>query len=574
MRIGIRLRTLAIAAATLVAAMPSLGRAQESSQRSVNALEPSKPDDPVVVVSITKLDRLMGDLSYMAGVLGQEQVAGMAQGAIMGFTSGIDRSRPIGIMGKLVDGAPAAIVFLPSSDIKRFLRVLEAQTGPADELDDGTLVIALGASLIYIRQQGDWAYAAQSPEMLEGLPEDPLPWLAGMDTAYDIGVRLNIQALPEDQREMVVSQIREGFESAMQAQPSDQAEQILQAGTQSIEQLEMVINETDVLQFGLAIEPANKQFKIEFAMTGAAGTELAEVYDGTKSIPSKFASVVQPTLAAYFHGASSLSPKGVEQNKASIAQVTDTFSSSLESIDGLSETDREELERFFDRLIEIGEDTLSEGKSDVGGMISLEDNQLNAVAGIFVSDGEKVANLAKDLAKKVENAGAGSELRFTFDASNYQGVVLHYVEVDIPAGQEQPRQIFGDTLRLTIGTGSDAVYLALGKQSESLLKGFIDSAKSDEVGNRPISQGQIRLLPILEFAQSLYGTDPGLAPIADALAPVIDALSRSPEVDRVRFVTDAIPQGSSTAIMIDEGIFRASGVAAAQGMQGGVPGGF
>ena len=41
--------------------------------------------------------------------------------------------------------------------MKTVLNRLEAQAGPVDELNDGTLVIAVGVNTIYIKQQGDWA---------------------------------------------------------------------------------------------------------------------------------------------------------------------------------------------------------------------------------------------------------------------------------------------------------------------------------------------------------------------------------------------------------------------------------
>ena len=96
------------------------------------------------------------------------------------FTQGIDMTKPIGVLVPLVDGMPQPVGVIPTSDAKGVLKRLEAQTGPADELDDGTLVIAIGANTIYIKQQGDWAVVAADREHLKAAPLDPTPLFEGI----------------------------------------------------------------------------------------------------------------------------------------------------------------------------------------------------------------------------------------------------------------------------------------------------------------------------------------------------------------------------------------------------------
>jgi len=560
MQLGNRLRGLVIVAAVLAFGLPTSLLGQEKPQRITSEVQAAGEGDPVAVVSIANLNKIFADIRYMAEVAGQEQAAQTIEFLASSYTTGIDRTRPWGVAVQMIDGAPSPLIFLPSKDIKRFLRILEAQIGPPDDLGNGKLAIALGANIFFIQQVGDWAFAAPDEAMLENLPADPSAWLAGMGDVYNVGLRANVQALSPEQRELVISQLREGFETGMAQQPAESAEQIREVAERSLDQLESLINESNVIQAGFAIEPANKRLKFEFAATAVTGSELAEIYDGSKVIPSKFASVISPEAVAFFHAASSISPKGIEQSKASLKEAVASTRGTLELAENLSETDRKELLVFLDRLIEIGAATLDEGKSDVGGMIRIDDEQLNAVAGFFVSDGSKVAQLAKDLAAKLRESGQAEQLKFLFDADNYKGVVLHYVETDVPESETQVRQIFGPTIRLIIGTGPDAVYLAAGKEGESFLKGLIDSASGDQGGERPLVQAELRLLPILEFAQGLYAND--------AVESMIEILSSNDQSDRVQFVTETVPRGSVTALTIGEGILRAVGsaVAAQAGM--------
>lgn len=567
MRLRNRLR-FPLMAFALVAMLPALASAQDTPQIATRNAPADAADssmgEPVVVVSVTSLERLMKDINYVASAVGQANAGSIFQMMATTYTNGIDRTRPIGVAVFPSDEFPVTTVFVPTSDVKRFLRSLEAQLGPPDELDDGTLVIAAGQMLLYIRQKGDWAYFAQSDEMFDKLPEDPMPWLAGMDETYDIGVRVNVQSLTPEQRELIVSQLRQGFEAAMQGQTPEQAEQMLQFGGQSLEQLALVINDTDKLQFGFAIDQQAKEVRFETMSTAVKGTDLALMYEAQKAIPSKFSSVIKPEAAGFFHGAGSIGPQGIEQAKASLEQATGSIESALDSAEAMSEEQRAEFEAFFERMIEIGVETISEGKTDGGGLLTLSDQELNTVAGFFVSDGSKVAQLAKDLAAKIEASGAEKAPTFTFDAGDYKGVTMHYIEAEVPANNNEAQQVFGDTLKITIGTGPDAVYLAMGKSSEAMLKSLIDEADTDTVGERPLSQGQIRLLPILEFAQSINADE--------TVAAMIDALVRSSAADSVSFVSNSIERGAEFSLSIGEGILKSIGAAiASQQGQGGGP---
>lgn len=547
---GNRMRSLLVAAAACLAVAPTQVRAQEA-PAAAPAAPAVEAGEPVLVVSIASVDRMIQDVNYVSGALGQAQGGGIFAMMAANFTNGLDRTRPIGVYLAAPFGERAAVLFLPTSNVKQFLKGLEPQLGPADEFDDGTLAIAAGTNVLYIRQQGDWAYASQTREALKGLPDDPLPWLQEMGEEYNLGVRVNVQAFTPEQRQMFLDQLRQGFEQAIAQQPAEQADQIRQMGESSLAQLEMMINDTELLQFGFAIEPQEHRLRVEVMATAASGTKLARMYAGRQPIPSKFASVIQPNAAAYVHGASSIGRDGIEQARASLQQLTASIGAMLENEESLSPADRQELESFFERLIEIGVETIGEGKSDGGALLTLENGQLNAVAGFFVSDGAKVAQLVKDVAAKVKDDPEAP--KFTFDAGNYKDVTLHYVDAAVPEDKTEARKIFGETLRLTIGTAPDAVYLALGQQSEPKLQKLIDQAASDAGAERPLSQGKVSLLPILQFAQTVKPNE--------QLAAIIDKVARASDTAHVSFVTESIERGSTFELIIGEGVLRAIGAA-------------
>ena len=100
---------------------------------------------------------------------------------------------------------------------------------------------------------------------------------------------------------------------------------------------------------------------------------------------------------------------------------------------------------------------------------------------------------AKDLAAKVKDQPKAP--RFQFDVSSYNGVNMHLIEADVPEKEDEARRVFGETLRVHIGTGEKSVYAAVGKNSEALMKELIDSGSSDNGGSRPVGQLRFKFGP-------------------------------------------------------------------------------
>ena len=160
-------RRLLYAGAMLLAlAVPSQRQLQAQSSDGAS-------EEPVIVVTMGSLNKLMQDVNYVSGLAGQPQAGGLFAMMAGTFTQGIDTTQPIAITVPLVDGMPQPMALIPTPDVKTVLNRLEAQTGPVDELNDGTLVIAVGVNTIYIKQQGDWAILAPDRDVLNLAPSDP-----------------------------------------------------------------------------------------------------------------------------------------------------------------------------------------------------------------------------------------------------------------------------------------------------------------------------------------------------------------------------------------------------------------
>lgn len=552
-----RLAIVAIAMAALFMAAPARLSAQDSGT-DLQATE------PVVVVTLGSVNKLMQDVNYMTSVMGQAQAGGLFTMMAGTFTQGIDTTQPIGIIVPLVNQMPQPIALVPTADVKTVLERLEAQTGPMDELDDGTMVIALGASTVYIRQVGNWAVLAPQRNLLDLAPADPTTLFKGMGNDYDLAVRLRLQQVPEELREMLTAQIRQGFEQAMNNQSDPEAEAAREMAESSLDQLEMVLSQTDEIRFGFNIDQEGKQVAFDGSFTAIPGSDLASMYGGQQAIPSRFSSVIRDDAAVFYHAATSVTPEAVNQTRATLKTYMAAMENTIAGEDSLDSVRKEELTAMMGQVSDLAMATIEEGKADVGAVLLADQSDFRFVFGAFVSDGNAAAQIVKDVAEKFENEPNAP--RFLFDQGKYKGITMHVIEADVPEDKDEARRMFGDTLQVHIGTGDKAVYAAIGNDSEALMKQLIDSGDDDNVGDRPVGQLKISLLPILQYAQSIESND--------TLSAMIDALSRSPDPGEVAVVSRAIQNGTSSRVTMGEGLLQAIGAAVRQSQQAALQGQF
>ncbi|MGV3484292.1 MAG: hypothetical protein ACO1RT_07730 [Planctomycetaceae bacterium] len=510
--------------------------------------------EPVLVVSIASLNKLMQDVNYITAAVGQPTAGGFFTMMAGGFAQGLDTTRPIGILVPIVDGAPEPIAMVPTPDAESMLKRLEAQgqIGAIDRLDDGTLVIAAGPSLVYIRQSGPWAVVARQKELLGLAPADPSGLLEDLGDNYTLSARLNVQEIPAETREGLIAQLRQGFEQAMAQRGGENTEDLQAASESTIKQLEQVIRESDQLMFGWNISPEEKIVTIDTEFIAAQGTEMAQLYGGQKAIASKFAHVINDEHAMYYQAAVSLTPKVIERSRESIAGAKQMINKAISDSEDLDADAKASVSELSSAVIDLIMQTIEAGKFDVGVQAIADDGQLEFAGGMFVSDGAKAEDLVRKLASKLENVEDAPT--FAFDEGKHQGVELHSIKVDIPAEESEAREIFGEQAVIKVGTAPQALYFAIGKNSEQSLKEFIDSgSKNDNPTDRPLGQMQVSLLPFLRFSQSIKSND--------VVAAMIDTLSQNVETDYVLVQSDSIENGQASTLEIGEGILKATGAA-------------
>lgn len=516
----------------------------------------------VVTLAIAPLDRLLPDITHVMRISGAGAQSGLITGAVNGYTSGLDRSRPIGGFVKLSSaGLPNGVLALPISDLDEFLGGLEL-FGEAEDLGDGLYSMNLGPNTLFAQFKNDWLFVSTAEEALEGAPENPGVRIEKMAAKNDLMFEVNVQNIPDELVDLLTSQMRTGFEQAMEAQSGDLSDAEIEAnrvqGEQAMKSLEEAITGTDRFVFGLGVHPKEKNITIDFGAQMVDGSKLAKQLNSMKSMVSKLSGYITDSSAISAKTMSLIAPEDAAQMKTSVDQAKKALYSQIEDqINNPAVSAK--VKEYLDRLVTILTDSSSEGSVEAAVSVTT-DPSLNAIAVFSLADGAKVEALAQDLANEATNAGAPVTVKLM--SGKHQGSNLHNISVPLPYNADDKlRKVLGDDVKIAIATAPKSVYLSVGKNAESSLKTALDANVSNKTAPGVPTRIRVSMSQILNFVQTIESN------------PVVDGMlsSLNGGDDMILFDSKIIDRGGVNRITIQDGVIKAAagGARAAMANQGG-----
>ncbi|MFN6400169.1 MAG: hypothetical protein ACK449_09760 [Planctomycetota bacterium] len=516
----------------------------------------------VVTLAIAPLDRLLPDITHVMRISGAGAQSGLITGAVNGYTSGLDRSRPIGGFVKLSSaGLPNGVLALPISDLDEFLGGLEL-FGEAEDLGEGLYSMNLGPNTLFAQFKNDWLFVSTAEEALEGAPENPGVRIEKMAAKNDLMFEVNVQNIPDELVDLLTSQMRTGFEQAMEAQSGDLSDAEIEAnrvqGEQAMKSLEEAITGTDRFVFGLGVHPKEKNITIDFGAQMVDGSKLAKQLNSMKSMVSKLSGYITDSSAISAKTMSLIAPEDAAQMKTSVDQAKKAVYSQIEDqINNPAVSAK--VKEYLDRLVTILTDSSSEGSVEAAVSVTT-DPALNAIAVFSLADGAKVEALAQDLANEATNAGAPVTVKLM--SGKHQGANLHNISVPLPYNADDKlRKVMGDDVKIAIATAPKSVYLSVGKNAESSLKTALDANVSNKTAPGVPTRLRVSMSQILNFVQTIESN------------PVVDGMlsSLSGGDDMILFDSKIIDRGGVNRITIQDGVIKAAagGARAAMANQGG-----
>ncbi len=121
-------------------------------------------------------------------------------------------------------------------------------------------------------------------------------------------------------------------------------------------------------------------------------------------------------------------------------------------------------------------------------------------------------------------------------------------------------RLFGESLEVAVGIGDKSVFLALGRDCLSAVKGVIDTSAENQGKSVAPMEITVAIQQIIEVAASLADEkdQENLQMVATMLEENVEGR------DHVRIVVQPRPNGACTRIEAEEGVLRAIGMAVMQ----------
>lgn len=543
-----------IAACSVVASYGALaGTAQAQSAGEMK---------PVAVVALSGYDALVEDINFAGSMAGQPDLGAMLEPMIMGYTQGLDKTKPIGVVIQSNGAEFGGAVCLPVTDLERLLNPLKLFGLATEDLGDGITKVVAPNQTLFIREANGWAFISPMQQMLDSLPEDPAKLLSAISEEYDLGARVHVQNIPEAYRQKAIEELDKGMQAGLKPLSNETDEEFAarkEMTTAQLEQLKQLINDIDEVTIGLALDGDEQRAYLDFVYTAVPDTKLAEQIGMNSDAKTNFAGFFQPDAAMMMSFASKMSEAEIAQVDQMFGAVRKQVKTAVEKeVELPSDAAREIVQSALDDFLDALEATLKAGMMDGGAVLNLAPNSLTFVAGGFIGEPAKIESGLKKLEEVIKEKEDFPGVQWNSD--NHGEVSFHTLSVPVPEHEEESRQLFGETMDIAIGIGEKSVYFALGRDCLDVVKKVIDASAAEPQKAISPMQMTVSLKLIMETAAEF--ADPEDKATLESIANMLS--NEAAGLDHVRVVVETVPNGIRTRIEAEEGVLRAIGMAAMQ----------
>jgi len=291
------------------------------------------------------------------------------------------------------------------------------------------------------------------------------------------------------------------------------------------------------------------------------GSKMAQQMAAYSQPNTNFAGFYQPDAAATAMIATKADPKVIADDLAQFENMMRTMrQQSDREIEKNSKIGdpaiRDALKAAANDLFDALESTVKEGHIDGGASLHVTPNSLNMIAGLHVKDPAKL----EDALKKLETAAKSSPNfpGIKWNAADHAGVKFHTMKLPVPNDDpDGARKMLGETLDVAVGIGSDAVYLAMGRDNMNAVTKAIDSSASNKGKSIPPFELVVSLGPVMEVAAD--AAKPGDKEQLRAIADILK--NQAQGRDHIRATGQPVPNGLQYRIEAEEGVIKAIGTA-------------
>ncbi len=494
---------------------------------------------PAVVVSLASADQLLDDATYLTQAIDQPDAGRLATLSAGPYLSGIDRTRPAGAYVTFVEGEPQVVGFVAVKDITLVIATLKETLGEAQAVgDDGWSFPGL-----FLKQQGEWTFAAMDAAHVKELPKDPLALLGGLDKKYSVAARIDPKQVPDSLKKIFLdsfnTSLKESRAAAGTANPAELMMQDYMANAMT-----MMIKDTQEVLIGWQIDAKAKQTTLDFQIDAAPDSAFAKRLAITLPAHPALSGFDLPGAAMFIRRTNAMSPDEQKMIKTLMeqAQLEGKKLNDDPTIPAEERAKRNARAEAARPLLEIMGSARYLDQAIVG---FVDGDEVSGVFGMSLAPDSDWRKLVTNLVDQAKKDDPDAKTEVTFDIGKVGDVALHRIENE----SQQPNivNLLGEKQTYIVGTAPGRVYFTIGAAGESKLKQILTAKDSGE--KEEVYLVRVAAKPLVRLASERFHQ-----PIAEMLLEKIDD-----KHDKLHIVTSAAGNRLSVKTTVDEGVLRALG---------------
>lgn len=509
---------------------------------------------PVLVVSIASLRKNLDDLSYATRIAGAEDAGRSIAFFANALSAGLDRQRPAGLYVVPQQGDFHAVAFVPlePDGLKTILSIHKEQLGEPRDAGGGLLEIGNGPRTAFVKEQGNWAFLAESKEHLRGLPQDPGALLGDLPQKYNVSAKVLIQNIPAEVRRMIVDEIKLGMERAAAAQQGDAKfqEQLRKLSAGYSGAIDRLFNEVEEISLGIGLQGESRSAVLEVTQVVKAGSPLAKgLVESVAYKPSFSHGFLLPGSSVSFQGRGVSDPQSVKDSQTLLESLGETLQKQIDDAPDIPADKRQAAKDLAKECQAFASKLIATGKVEGGGLVLLQPGSVAFALGLSIPDPdslEKLLNSALALGRDLPDFP-----KLEMNVATLGDFKVHRL-LTPPIPEPEAAALLGERLEILIAVGPQRALLAGGKDARGLLDKLVAAAAAPPPADLPQMELQLSLLPILRFAQSIEEN-----PI---VAQVVRALENTGK-DQIILNARMQDRQATVRLEVQEGILQAIGQA-------------
>ncbi len=528
----------------------------------------------VVAVGFSGYDELKRDIAFIGQLGGKAQLADALEGMLAMVTGGqgvqgIDKAKPWGLLVQSKGDQWPIVGFIPVTDAKKVLDLLKNAGVEVEEKGADSYEISGNGPPMLVKVKQGWAFIGAAEQGLSDLPDDPAALVSDLTKRFNIGVRASAKNVPEQYKQMFLSQMEMVMQLTGQQQPDETDEQYaLRMGMMraSIKQYTTMLKELEEVVLGLNIDEKAKAAHLDFDVTFVEGGKFAKQLAAWKEVPTKFAGFDVPGAAMVMQ---MCSPGGddedLEQAKLALEQAKKQAHSGLEEA-GLEDADLQEAKAIVDEMFEVLIKTIESKEMDGGAVLLADGKTLAFAAGGKVVGVEKLENALKRLVKLVGKEEPELAQMVKFNAGTIGNLRVHKASIPVPNDDPEAEMVLkmvGNPLEIVVVAGNDTLYLAFGKDAESLIKQVAEKSGQATGPAAPPFRMKVAMTPLMKFVAAVAEDEPQVQQITQMIATMLE---QTPGKDHILITAGVIPRGVRYRVELEEGILKLIPMAGASAM--------